>query len=196
MLLHKLFRYLLSKIFNNSINNKDNKDFLEDFIMSTFYNQIYTSIGIGRPIQNVLISINTKQVDFLFNKMNCLYFYNNNYIDKSNLNPNNKSITINITHIGYNKNLSKTFKKNNNTKLSLAYKNNNYFPAKESVKIADYRNILKNKNLDEEIYPYCQDNLNDFGLFVKKSIMKILKYAGLLGLIYIMKKTIINLLSN
>ena len=90
----------LSYIYNNFKKN----DFLEDFIMSTFYNQYYTAIGIGIPEQNVLLSIVTKQVDFLFNKMNCLYFYNNNYIDKNNLTPNNRTISINKTHIGYNKN--------------------------------------------------------------------------------------------
>ena len=69
----------LSTIYNNS----KQKDFLEDFIMSTFYNQLYTAIGLGNPNQHIVLSIVPKQVDFLFNKMNCLFFYNNNYIDKT-----------------------------------------------------------------------------------------------------------------
>ena len=98
----------LSYIYDNSQKN----DFLEDFIMSTFYNQLYIALSIGTPGQNVLVSIITKQIDFIFNKMNCLYFYNNDYIDKNNLTPNNRTTSINITHIGYNKNLTKTFGKN------------------------------------------------------------------------------------
>ena len=154
----------LSYIYNNSQKN----DFLEDFIMSTLYNQLYIALSIGTPGQNVLVSIITKQIDFIFNKMNCLYFYNNDYIDKNNLTPNNRSTSINITHIGYNKNLSKTFAKNkiNNT-LSSYYKNNNYFSGKERIKLDDYRNVLK-KNGN---YPYCQDHLVNFSfIYEEKNI--------------------------
>ena len=154
----------LSYIYNNSQKN----DFLEDFIMSTLYNQLYIALSIGNPGQNVLVSIITKQIDFIFNKMNCLYFYNNDYIDKNNLTPNNRTTSINITHIGYNKNLSKTFAKNkiNNT-LSSYYKNNNYYSGKERIKLDDYRNVLK-KN---ENYPYCQDHLVNFSfIYEEKNI--------------------------
>ena len=160
----------LSYIYNNFKKN----DFLEDFIMSTFYNQLYTAIGIGIPEQNVLLSIVTKQVDFLFNKMNCLYFYNNNYIDKNNLTPNNRTISINRTHIGYNINLSRSFTKNNITEdLPSYYKNNNYFSGKEKVKIDDYRNILNTNSYYNEIYPYCQDHLVNFSfIYEDKNISK------------------------
>ena len=145
------------------------KDFLEDFIMSTFYNQLYTAIGIGYPNQNVVLNIIPKQVDFLFNKKNCLFFYNNDYIDKNNLCPNNASTPINISQIGYNKNLSKTFSQNNNTKLPLSFKNNNYFSAKDRLKLDDYRNILSRNSNNTVIYPYSQDHLVNFN-FVYEEI--------------------------
>ena len=53
----------ITRIYNNSKKN----EFLEDFIMSTFYNQLYTAIGIGNPAQYVVISIIQRQIDFLFN---------------------------------------------------------------------------------------------------------------------------------
>ena len=155
----------LSYIYNNFQKN----DFLGDFIMSTFYNQLYTTIGIGYPNQNVVLNIIPKQVDFLFNKRNCLFFYNNNYIDKNNLCPNNNTTPINISRIGYNKNLSKSFYINNNTDLPLSYKNNNYFFAKEKLKLDDYRNILTINSNKTEIYPNCQYHLVNFS-FVYEEI--------------------------
>ena len=182
ILLSLLYNFITSYIVlpfkgNNlsyTYNNFKKNDFLEDFIMSTFYNQLFTAISIGIPEQNVLLSIVTKQVDFLFNKMNCLYFYNNNYIDKNNLTPNNRTISINMTHIGYNKNLSRSFTMNNITKnLSSYYKNNNYFSGKEKVKIDDYRNILNTNSDHNEIYPYCQDHMVNFNfIFEDKNISK------------------------
>ena len=138
--------------------------------MSTFYNQLYTAIGIGNPSQDIVVGIIPKQVDFLFNKMNCLLFYNNDYIDKNNLFPNNKTIQLNITRIGYNKNLSRTFMENNNTNLPLYYKNNNYLTGKENLKIDDYRNILtKNYSNNMPIFPNSQYHLVKFG-FVYEEI--------------------------
>ena len=145
------------------------KDFLEDFIMSTFYNQLYIAIGIGYPTQNVVLNIIPKQVDFIFNKINCLSFYNNDYIDKNNLCLNNATIPINISKIGYNKNISKTFYQNNNTKLSLSFKNTKYFSGKDRLNLDDYRNLLTRNSDNTVIYPYSQDHLVNFS-FVYEEI--------------------------
>ena len=173
LLYNKVIPYIVISFKGNNLsliyNNSKKKDFLEDFIMSTFYNQLYTAIGIGNPKQNVVLNIIPNQVDFLFNKMNCLFFYNNDYIDKNNLCPNNNSTPINISKIGYNKNLSKSFSKNNNTNLPLYYKNNNYYFAKENVKIDDYRDILTINSNKTKIYPNCQYHLVNFS-FVYEEI--------------------------
>ena len=152
-----------------TFNISNNKNFLEDFIMSTFYNNLYAFLGIGRPSQYIVVDIIQNQVDFLFNKMNCLSFYNNKYIDKNNLYLNNRTIPINITKIGYNKNLSKTFSKNNVTNWPASYKNNNYLPGLESLIIDDYRNILTKSYEKKQIYPFSQNNLIKFG-FVYEDI--------------------------
>ena len=167
LLFHTIISYIVIPFKGNNLsiiyNNSNDKDFLEDYIMSTFYNQLYTTIGIGYPEQYVVINIITKQVDFLFNKMNCLLFYNNNYIDKSNLSLNNRTIPINITKIGYNKNISKGFSKNNNISLPISFINNNYFSGKERLKIDDYRNILNlTSNNKTQIFPHSQDHLVNF----------------------------------
>lgn len=145
----------ISYVYNISSNN----NFLEDFIMSTLYNQLYTIIGIGLPTQYVVINIVPDQIDFLFNKMNCLIYYNNNYIDKTNINLDNKINPINISKIGYNKKFSKSFLKNNITNIPREYKNNNYFFGKENIKINDYRNILSKSYNDTTIYPYSRYHL-------------------------------------
>ena len=155
----------LTQIFNSN----PKKDFLEDFIMSTFYNQLYAVIGIGLPNQNIVVNILPKQVDFIFNKMNCLFFYNNIYIDKNNLSPNNISSPINITKIGYIKNLSKSFEKSNITNLPLSYKNNNYFSGKEKLKIDDYRMFLKRNYIKKQIFPYAQFNLLQFSFIYEET---------------------------
>ena len=155
----------LTQIFNSN----PKKDFLEDFIMSTFYNQIYTAIGIGLPTQNIVLNIVPAQIDFVFNKINCLFFYNNIYIDKNNLSPNNRTIPINITKIGYIKNSSKSFSKNNNLELSISYQNNNYFSGKEKLKIDDYRNVLSKYYNDTRIFPYVQNNLVKFGFIYEET---------------------------
>ena len=108
---------------------KNNKDFFEDFIMSSFYNQIYTVIGIGNPNQNVVVNIVPSQIDYAFNKMNCLSYDSNIYIDKSNLSPNNSTLPINETRIGYKKELSKRFQRTN-ISLSSSYRSNDYFSAR------------------------------------------------------------------
>ena len=172
LLYNVVFPYIVIPFKGNNLstiyNTFHQKNFLEDFIMSTYYNQLYTAIGIGNPNQHIVLAITPNQVDFLFNKMNCLFFYNNNYIDKSNLFPNNRTIQINKTKIGYNKTLSKSFIKNSNTNLPLFYKNNNYLTGKENLQIDDYRNILT-KNYDTHIFPYCQNHLVNFG-FVYEDI--------------------------
>ena len=151
----------ITRIYNNS----KKKDFLEDFIMSTFYNQLYTAIGIGNPSQYVVISIIQRQTDFLFNKMNCQFFYNNDYIDKDNLYPNNRTMPINISHIGYKKNKSKSFIQNNETKLSLYYRNNNYSMGKENLILADFRNVLTTKG---DKYPHSHLHLVKFGFIYEE----------------------------
>lgn len=156
----------ISQIYNKYKNN--NKDFLEHFIMSTFYNQIYTVIGIGNPTQNVVLNIVPKQIDFTFNKMNCLFFDSNIYIDKNNLSPNNKTFPINVTQIGYNKELSIRFKRSN-ISLSKSYTNNYYFPATDNLKLDDYRNVLTKFYNDTIIYPYAQDNLVNFSFIYEET---------------------------
>lgn len=156
----------ISQIYNKYKNN--NKDFLEHFIMSTFYNQIYTVIGIGNPTQNVVLNIVPKQIDFTFNKMNCLFFDSNIYIDKNNLSPNNKTFPINVTQIGYNKELSIRFKRSN-ISLSNSYTNNYYFPATDNLKLDDYRNVLTKFYNDTIIYPYAQDNLVNFSFIYEET---------------------------
>ena len=156
----------ISQIYNKYKNN--NKDFLEHFIMSTFYNQIYTVIGIGNPTQNVVLNIVPKQIDFTFNKMNCLFFDSNIYIDKTNLSPNNRTFPINITQIGYNKELSIRFKRSN-ISLSKSYTNNYYFPATDNLKLDDYRNVLTKFYNDTIIYPYAQDNLVNFSFIYEET---------------------------
>ena len=145
----------LSQIYNSN----SHKDFLSDFIMSTYYNQIYIVLGIGNPIQNVIISIIQRQTDFLFNKKNCISFYNNQYIDKKNLSPNNELIQENNYKIGYVKNLSNTFYKNN---ISKTYQKN-LFCGRENLKIDDYSDILTNSLNKTQILPYTQKNILNFG---------------------------------
>ena len=99
------------QIYNKYKSN--NKDFFDHFITSSFYNQIYTVIGIGYPNQNVVVNIVPSQIDFAFNKMNCLFYDSNIYIDKNNLSPNNNTLPINSTQIGYKKELSKRFQRSN-----------------------------------------------------------------------------------
>ena len=156
----------ISQIYNKYKNN--NKDFFEHFIMSTFYNQIYTVIGIGNPTQNVVLNIVPKQIDFTFNKMNCLFFDSNIYIDKNNLSPNNRTFPINVTQIGYNKELSIRFKRSN-ISLSKSYTNNYYFPATDNLKLDDYRNVLTKFYNDTVIYPYAQNNLVNFSFIYEET---------------------------
>ena len=125
-------------------NNSKKEIFTEDFLYSSINNNLYTLMGIGKPDQNVVIKINPHQKDFLFNEKNCEIFYNDKYINKNELSPNNITIIINKSKIGYIKNKSKSFEKNKEANLDSSY-DNNFFSAKERLKLDDYRNIL-NKN--------------------------------------------------
>lgn len=154
------------QIYNKYKNS--NKDFLEHFIMSSFYNQLYTVIGIGYPTQNIVLNIIPKQIDFTFNKMNCLFYESNIYIDKSNLSPNNRTFPINETQIGYKKELSKRFKRTN-ISLTSSYRNNYYFSAKDNLKIDDYRNILTKYYNSTMIFPHAQFNLVNFSFVYEET---------------------------
>ena len=139
-------------------------------------------MGIGKPEQNVVIRINPIQKDFLFTENNCKLFYNDKYINKNKLSPNNITIRLNISKIGYIKNLSKSFIKNEDIKLDFNY-NKNFFSAKERLTLDDYRNILiKNEFKEEEtLYPYCQSNLIKFS-FVYEETDSFNEICGSIGL--------------
>ena len=147
---------------------KNNKDFFEDFIMSSFYNQIYTVIGIGNPNQNVVVNIVPSQIDYAFNKMNCLSYDSNIYIDKSNLSPNNSTLPINETRIGYKKELSKRFQRTN-ISLSSSYRSNDYFSARDNLKIDDYRNVLTKFYNSTRIFPHSQIYLVNFSFIYEET---------------------------
>ena len=163
-------------------NNSKTEIFTEDFLYSSINNNLYTLMGIGKPDQNVVIKINPHQKDFLFNEKNCEIFYNDKYINKNELSPNNITIIINKSKIGYIKNESKSFEKNKETNLDSSY-NNNFFSAKERLKLDDYRNILnKNEfNKSEIIYPHSQNNLINFN-FVYEEIDSKEEICGSIGL--------------
>ena len=144
------------------------KDFFEHFIMSSFYNQIYTVIGIGNPRQNVVLNIVPNQIDFIFNKVNCLFYDSNIYIDKNNLSPNNRTSPTNITNISYKKELSIRFKRSN-ISLSKSYTNNYYFSATDNLEIDDYRNILTNYYNSSVIYPHAQLHLVNFSFIYEET---------------------------
>ena len=154
------------QIYNKYKSN--NKDFFEHFITSSFYNQIYTVIGIGYPNQNVVVNIVPSQIDFAFNKMNCLFYDSNIYIDKNNLSPNNSTLPINATQIGYKKELSKRFQRSN-ISLSSSYRNNDYFSAIDNLKIDDYRNVLTNFYNSTKIFPHSQTNFVNFSFIYEET---------------------------
>ena len=163
-------------------NKSEKNNFTKDFLISSIYNNLYTVMGIGKPEQNVVIRINPIQKDFLFTENNCKLFYNNKYINKNKLSPNNITIRLNISKIGYIKNLSKSFIKNEDIKLDFNY-NKNFFSAKERLTLDDYRNILiKNEFKEEEtLYPYCQSNLIKFS-FVYEETDSFNEICGSIGL--------------
>ena len=156
-----------SEIYNN-ISNK--KSFSENFLTSSIYNNYYTLMGIGKPDQNIVVRIIPEQKDYLFNEKNCKVFYDDIYIDKNKLGRNNITMKYNITKIGYMKNMSKSFLKNDNIKLAQNY-GPNFFSAKERMKLDDYRNILIKDKFDENeiIYPYSQSNLINFSFVYEES---------------------------
>ena len=156
----------LFQIYDKYKNTK--KDFFEHFIMSSFYNQIYTVIGIGNPRQNVVLNIVPNQIDFIFNKVNCLFYDSNIYIDKNNLSPNNRTSPTNITNISYKKELSIRFKRSN-ISLSKSYTNNYYFSATDNLEIDDYRNILTNYYNSSVIYPHAQLHLVNFSFIYEET---------------------------
>ena len=163
-IIYKYHSYIVIYIKGNDpyelFNNSKSKDFTEYYLYSSINNNLYTLIGIGNPNQNVAIKINPFQKDFIFNENNCKAFYNDRYINKNKLSPNNITSNINISNIGYNRKLSKSFNKNEGIKLSSSY-NENYFSGNEMLKLDDYRNILTKNvfNDSEKIYPYSQDHL-------------------------------------
>ena len=122
--------------------------------MSTFFNQIYTTLGMGIPNQFIVIKINPSQVNFFFDKRNCDYFYNNEYINKGELAPNNLTTPINISNIGYNLNKSTTFK--------LIPSKNKYFFGNESLVLDNYQSILTKNDNHSITFPFCQNHVFNF----------------------------------
>ena len=176
VLINKHYSYIVISIKGNNpieLYNNSKTENTEDYIFSSINNNLYTLMGIGKPDQNVVIKINPNQKDFLFNENNCKIFYNDKYINKNELSPNNITITINKSKIGYLKNESKSFEKNNEIKLDSNY-NTNFFCAKERLKLDDYRNILiKDEfNNTEIIYPYSQNNLINFNFVYEENDSK------------------------
>ena len=127
-------------------------------------------MGIGKPDQNIVVRIIPEQKDYLFNEKNCKVFYDDIYIDKNKLGRNNITMKYNITKIGYMKNMSISFLKNDNIKLAQNY-GPNFFSAKERMKLDDYRNILIKDKFDENeiIYPYSQSNLINFSFVYEET---------------------------
>ena len=156
--------------------------FLKEFLYSAINNNLYSLMGIGMPEQNIVISIVPNQKDFLFSKKNCEMFYNDKFINKNKIGPNNVTIKINKTKIGYIKNLSKSFMKNNEIKLDKIY-GNNFLSGKERLKFDDYRNILIKKfNTSEIIYPYSQNNLVKFSFVYEETENQEEEICGSIGL--------------
>jgi len=133
--------------------------------------------GRGAPLakvifrdQNIVVRIIPAQKDYLFNEQNCKEFYDDIYINKNKLGRINVTMKYNITKIGYRKNMSKSFLKNDNIKLEQNY-GTNFFSAKERMKLDDYRNILIKDNFDENeiIYPYSQSNLINFSFVYEET---------------------------
>jgi hypothetical protein len=147
----------LSQIFNNN----EKTEFLEDFMKSTYNNHFYTTLEIGTPSQYVVLSLVPNDTDFVFNKDNCFNFYNNKYIDKNSLIQINKDIPINVNSIGYKRELSNSFSKNNNSKP--VFYNKNYYFGTEKLRINDYRNVLLNDNETQSQY-----HLETFGLIYEE----------------------------
>ena len=173
-IIYKYHSYIVIYIKGNDpyelFNNSKSKDFTEYYLYSSINNNLYTLIGIGNPNQNVAIKINPSQKDFIFNENNCKAFYNDRYINKNKLSPNNITSYIYISNIGYNRKLSKSFNKNEGIKLDSSY-NENYFSGNEMLKLDDYRNILTKNvfNDSEKIYPYSQDHLIKFNFVYEKN---------------------------
>ena len=183
-LINKYHTYIVLSINGNNpyelLNKTIRKSFTEDFLYSSIYNNIYTLIGIGNPNQNIIVNIIPTQKDFLFSTKNCELFYNNKYINKNKLGFNNVTIHINSSKIGYTKNNSKSFFKNELIKLDSSY-NINFFCGKERLKLDDYRNILIKKEFVEEeiIYPHSQSNLINFSFVYEETINEICGSIGL-----------------
>ena len=107
VLINKHYSYIVISIKGNNpieLYNNSKTENTEDYIFSSINNNLYTLMGIGKPDQNVVIKINPNQKDFLFNENNCKIFYNDKYINKNELSPNNITISINKSKIGYLKN--------------------------------------------------------------------------------------------
>jgi hypothetical protein len=139
-------------------------------------------MGIGNPNQNIVVRIIPTQKDFLFNEKNCKVFYEDNFINKKKLSRNNITMKYNITQIGYRKNLSKSFMKNDDIILGENY-DINFFSAKERMVLDDYRNILTKDEFNESeiIYPYSQSNLIKFS-FVYEETLSNGEICGSIGL--------------
>ena len=154
----------------------------ENFLLSFVYNNYYTIMGIGNPNQNIVVRVIPTQKDFLFNEKNCKVFYEDNFINKKKLSRNNITMKYNITQIGYRKNLSKSFMKNDDIILGENY-DINFFSAKERMVLDDYRNILTKDEFNESeiIYPYSQSNLIKFS-FVYEETLSNGEICGSIGL--------------
>ena len=163
----------LSEILAN--NQEDFQSNIEKFFMSTFFNQIYTAMGMGSPTQYIVIKINPSQMNFFFDKRNCDFFYNNEYINKDKITPNNATIHINVSKIGYNLNESTTFK--------LIPSKNKYYFGNESLTLDNYQNILTKNDNRSKIFPYCQNHIFNFSFtFEISSFEEENEICGSLGL--------------
>ena len=176
LLIVRKYSYIVISIKGNDpyelFNNTKIKTSTENFLYSSILNNFYSLMGIGRPDQNIVIRINPAQKDFIFNENNCQLFYNNKFINKNKLSPNNVTINVNISQIGYIRNHSRSFNKSKDIKLDYNYYDSNFFSAKERLKLDDYRNILNKINFKNNgiIYPYSQNNLVKFS-FVYEEIL-------------------------
>ena len=175
LLVVRKYSYIVISIKGNDpyelFNNTKIKTSTENFLYSSILNNFYSLMGIGRPDQNIVIRINPAQKDFIFNENNCQLFYNNKFINKNKLSPNNVTINVNISQIGYIRNHSRSFNKSKDIKLDYNYYDSNFFSAKERLKLDDYRNILNKINFKNNgiIYPYSQNNLVKFSFVYEEN---------------------------
>lgn len=187
ILIKKEYSYLVISIKGNDpydLNkNSKTESITKDFLFSAIYNNLYTLMGIGNPEQNIVVKINPLQKDFLFDRNNCKVFYDDKYINKNKLSPNNVTIKINSSRIGYRKNLSKSFNNSKDMKFDLNSESM-FFSAIEWLKIDDYRNILFSDEVKKKdfIYPYCQNKFLNFSFVYEENPSTDDEICGSIGL--------------